>query len=385
MKHGMKKLVSGLAIAALVVALMAFATGSLGAEKVAAGRDPELAGLPTPQRTATAERVSLEQTEPAVGTVRSRHVVVVAAQVGGTILSVGVEAGQRVTSGTDAVRLDDRDLTARVTQARQGLAAAEAAVSRAQEGKSAGEARLEQARAAHERVKGFVDAGAATPEQLEAAQAAFLEARAAVAGAEAAIAAALAQREQAHAAVTSAEVALGYTRVAVPIDGVVSERSVEAGDLAWPGRPLFTVLDPGQLRLEARVREGLIARVASGAELEVELPGIGRTTRGRVTEVLPAADARSRTFEVRVQLEALNGLLPGMYGRLLVPVGAREVVRVPAQAVARVGQLETVVVQRDGQWRRALVTTGQRFTDGTVEVLSGLVGGETVGLEGPGR
>ena len=49
-------------------------------------------------------------------------------------------------------------------------------------------------------------------------------------------------------------------------------------------------------------------------------------------------------------------------------------------AVERIGQLETVLVQQDGGWSRRLVTTGAALPDGTVEVLSGLEGGEIIGL-----
>jgi RND family efflux transporter MFP subunit len=375
-----KRFVSGLGVVALAVLLVAVATGAFGGERIEPGRVQAPPGEPPPARTAQAERGEVEVLEPAIGTVRSRRNVTVAAQVGATIVSVEVEAGQAVEAGAPAVALDDRDLSARLTQARQGLAAAEAAVKSAEEGKAQGEAQLEQARSAYERVQGFYEAGAATSEQLEAAQAAFLSARAAVAGAEAQIAVALASREQAQAALTSAGVALEHASVTVPMDGVVAERAVEAGDLAWPGRTLFTVLDPGALRLEARVREGLIARIQPGDELEIELPGAGLRLPGRVAEVLPAADARSRTFEVRVEFDAPQGVLPGMFGRLRIPVGTREVVRVPAGAIVRVGQLEMVRVVEDGRSERRLVTTGMGFDDGSVEVLSGLEGGETVGL-----
>jgi len=71
---------------------------------------------------------------------------------------------------------------------------------------------------------------------------------------------------------------------------------------------------------------------------------------------------------------------PGMFGRLRLPVGEREVVRVPAAAIERIGQLETVLLLGDGSWSRRLITTGAAFPDGAVEVLSGLAGGETIGL-----
>jgi hypothetical protein len=52
--------------------------------------------------------------------------------------------------------------------------------------------------------------------------------------------------------------------------------------------------------------------------------------------------------------------------------------------VVRVGQLETVVVREDTRWTRRMVTTGVAFDDGSVEVLSGLAGGETIGLAAAG-
>ncbi len=79
----------------------------------------------------------------------------------------------------------------------------------------------------------------------------------------------------------------------------------------------------------------------------------------------------------------LGNANPGMFGRLQLPVGEREVVRIPASAVARTGQLETVLVQSDGGWQRRLVTTGAKLPDGEVEILSGLAGGETVGTAAP--
>jgi hypothetical protein len=69
-----------------------------------------------------------------------------------------------------------------------------------------------------------------------------------------------------------------------------------------------------------------------------------------------------------------------MFGRLRLPVGQRQVVRIPAAAVVRVGQLETVLLEWEGRWERRLVTTGNALAEGAVEVLSGLAGGETIGL-----
>lgn len=366
----------------VLVAVGAYFVFFRPAERV--GPEPQAggaaAGPVAPARTVTAERGEVALYEEAVGTVRSRMRVAVAAQVTARVLSVAAQAGATVRAGDPLVVLDGRELAARFAQAKEGLAAADAARGRAQQAKVQGEARLTQARARHERVKGFVEKGAATTEQMEAAEADFLSAQAAVADAVAAIAAAEARHQEAREAVTEAEVGVGHATIGAPIDGVVAERSVEPGDLAWPGRTLLVVLDPHALRLEAQVREGLIARVAKGVQFPVELPGAGRTVTGTVAEILPSADPQSRTFEVRVDFDPGAGVYPGMFGRLRFPTGKREVVRLAAAAVVRVGQLETVLVRDGARWSRRLITTGAAFEGGQVEVLSGLAGGETVGL-----
>jgi len=313
------------AVFGLVLAVvLAWATGLLHGGRIAPGAGEPVPGEPAPGAQARAERVTVPLVEDAVGTVRSRRQVVVAAQTVARVLHVGPHVGDTIRAGELLVRLDDAEVAARFAHAQ----------------------------AQYERTRRFVAAKAATAEQLEAADAEFREARAGV----------------------------EHTRIVAPLDGVVSERHVEPGDMASPGRPLLVVFDPTALRVDARVREGVVGRLTTGARVVVALPATGRTLDGVVAAVVPAADAQSRTFEVRVDIPAMPGLHPGMFARLRVPVGERTIVRVAAPAVARVGQMETALVLIDGAWRRRLVTTGEAFDDGTVEVLSGLVGGETVGL-----
>jgi RND family efflux transporter MFP subunit len=307
----------------VLAVVLAWAMGLFHGGRIAPGPGEPAAGEAAPGAEARAARGDAPIVEDAVGTVRSRRHVTVAAQTVARVVEVAVQAGDTVRTGQLLVRLDDAEVAARF-------------------------ARTE---AQYARVRRFVAAEAATREQLETAEAEYRQAKA----------------------------GLDHTRILAPLDGVVAERHAEPGDLASPGRALLEVFDPSALRIEAHVREGVVGRLAVGARLPVVLQATDRTVEGVVAAILPAADARTRTFEVRVDLPSEPGIAPGMFGRLRVPIGARTVVRVPTAAVTRVGQIESVLV-RDGEaWRRRLVTTGERFDDGTVEVLSGLAGGETVG------
>ncbi len=307
-----------------VIGVVLYAAGVFHRPRPPEGVGASRLEIPPPARSVRAERIAAPVVEEAVGTVRSRQRVAVAAQVTARVLAVHATVGDSVRAGTLLVLLDDSDFAAAYVRAK----------------------------AQYERVRGFFARQAATAEQLEAAEAEYRQAKATV----------------------------EHVRIAAPIDGVIAERHVEPGDLAVAGRPLLVLLDPRALRLEAQIREGLIGQIRPGDRLEVVLPAVARTVQGTVAEILPAADPQSRTFEVRVNFEPVAGVYPGMFGRLRLPVGQREVVRVPAAAVARAGQLETVVVQADGLWVRRLVTTGALLPDGSLEVLSGLRGGETLGI-----
>ena len=373
------RVLGALVATGVAAAVVAWAMGAFHGGKVRPGTLPAPEGLAAPARTVVATRGPVSVVEEAVGTVRSRNTVDVAAQVIARVLEVVPRSGTAVKTGDLLARLDDREFQARLDQAKKALAAADAARLRADQAKAQAAARLTQTTARWERQRTLRESAVTTSEQAEAAETDYLLARAGAADADAAIAAADALREQAQQVVREAEVALGYTRMTAPFDGVVVERKAEPGDLASPGRVLLVVLDPAVPQLEAAVREGLIARVEKGTTLDVVLPTAGVTVAGRVTEIVPSADPRTRTFTVRADFDPVKGVHSGMFGRLRIPVGTRDAVRVPADAIVRVGQLETVVVEHDGRWERRLVTTGARGDDGLVEVLSGLAGGETLG------
>jgi RND family efflux transporter MFP subunit len=382
MRPALKRMVSWALFLALIAFVVLYAAGAFSRGRIEPGRAAGPASEAPPARTTVAERVESAVVEEAVGTVRSRTRVVVTAQVGARVVRVGPQVGESVAAGAPIVTLDDREVAAALGASREALAAAEAARRQADQARAQGSARLTLATSRHDRVKSFLARGAATAEQLEAVEAELAQAKAGVADADAAIAAADARIAQARQIVAAAEVTAGHAAIAAPFAGVVVERSVEPGDVAWPGRPLLVLIDPAALRLDALVREGLIARIAVGAELEVDVPSAGTTLTGRVAEVVPSADPRTRTFEVRVAIPRAPGVLPGMFGRVRLPVGRREIVRVAAAAVSRVGQLETVTAREGDRWTRRLVSTGAPLPDGKVEILAGLAGGETVGLPG---
>ena len=125
----------------------------------------------------------------------------------------------------------------------------------------------------------------------------------------------------------------------------------------------------GLLPLAPRVKRGQTVNIALEA-LDCQIPA-------RVSEIVPAVDAASRAYIVKIDLPAMPNLRSGMFGRAWFPLGARTVVAVPQPALVDRGQLQSVFTVENGFARTRLVTTGQRAQN-AVEVLSGLSEGETV-------
>ncbi|HCY84672.1 MAG TPA: efflux RND transporter periplasmic adaptor subunit, partial [Desulfobacteraceae bacterium] len=214
-----------------------------------------------------------------------------------------------------------------------------------------------------------------------------LQAKARVERAEEGVQAARTAIRQAREVVREAQIALGYAGISSPADGVVVARLVDPGDLAVPGKPLLTVQTSGALRLEARVREGLIRKVIQGQTYPVEIQTLGHTLEATIEEIVPYADPETRTFLVKAALPETVGVFPGMFGRLLVPAAREEALLIPEAALVRVGQLEMVNVMTGdkGKYHSVYVKTGRVLKEkdpaapAKIEVLAGLDGSETLG------
>jgi RND family efflux transporter MFP subunit len=458
-----RKLIAPVLGVVFLIILVAYLSGAFTGEKVPPGHQgrPE---RPEPRKTAAAERQLLPVWYEAVGTVKSVRRIEVAAQIQARIASIGKRAGDTVTAGETLAQLDDAEFQSRMRQAKQGVAAAQAALlqagqalsasqaqvrqmaahklqaeqtlvqtqaqlaqaeaglAQAGQGLAAATAKAEQATSEYNRTKKLKDENAATQQQLEAAESTNKQALAGVETAKQGVAAAQAQVKQLGAAVQQAKdgvsaaqaqveqtqaaseqakegvsaaeahvkraeevvnetgIALQYAVIKAPEDGLVAERMAEPGDLAWPGKPLLILHNPRRLRLEANVPEGLLDKVEPGTELPVLIDALKLELRGKVDEVVPSGDPRSRTFLVKALLPERDRLLPGMFGRLRVREYERETILAPVAAVRRVGQLEAVRVKTDQGWRERFVRTGIRL-DGRIEVLSGLSGNEVLGME----
>jgi membrane fusion protein, multidrug efflux system len=334
----------------------------------------------------------------AVGTVQSRKQMVLSAKILASAVAVHRREGDHVRAGEILVELDDRDARAQRERADAGLREALDAVEEAQSAIQAAERAIDAASAQQQLTEGtlgryrtLVDRGLVALQEYEEVSARAKAAAAELARARETKLALLARRrqaaariDQAEAELTRARVALTYTKITAPADGVIVSKTVEVGTVASPGAPLLT-LDDQQYRLEASVPESDIAKVRTGQRVIAVVDVLGGDVAASVTEIIPAADPQSRTFTVRIDLPRDDRLRSGLYGRARFAGGQRPAILISRRAVSERGQLERVfVVDPANVARLRLVTTGKPSGD-RVEILSGLGEGERVVVEGAER
>jgi len=348
--------------------------------KIQPGKTESLAGLEAaPTKTTRAQVELVRRWFEASGTVRPRTETRIESQVTAQVVTVAVRPGSRVTKGQVLVSLDNRQLQSRLDQARQGLKSVQAARKEARQAVISAQAAYDQAQANFKRTQTYFESKAATQQELEKAQALYSQAKAGLARAQEAYTGTQAGIKQAEEVVREAKIAMGYTRIVAPETGEVLKRLVEPGDLALPGKPLLVLQTAGAYRLEAHVRESLISRVRLGMHLPATIVTLNRDVQTNVEEIIPYADPQTRTFLVKAALPPIVGLYPGMFGKLRIPELTEEVVVIPQDALRQVGQLELVTVKEGDHWTRRYVKTGRRLGD-RIEVLAGLQGNETIGL-----
>ncbi|MDJ0816009.1 MAG: efflux RND transporter periplasmic adaptor subunit [Desulfobacterales bacterium] len=290
--------------------------------------------------------------ERAAGTLRAKVETVISPLITATISSIAVWAGDEVEPGEVLVSLDARELKARLDQARQSVVSARAQLTRTEK----------EAQRVRRIFKS--DPGAISKAERDRIEAALSTARARSISA---------QRYE-----DEARTALSYSKLTSPIAGRIVERYADPGDTARPGVPVLRLYNPATLRLEASVRESVASKLTENQAIVAEIDAVGKRFDGVVDEIVPSADPGSRTFLVKVNLSTGSRLYPGMFGRLLIPIGQTERIYIPAAAVTEVGQLNFVIIRTEQGNSRRYVRLGQRGPDDQIEVVSGLKAGEQI-------
>ena len=309
------------------------------------------------QNIGLVREVTKDYTKEAVGTLKAANRTEISSRILAQINQIMVRAGDTVQAGQVLIVLDSQALKTKLSQARAALAAANASVVHAKD---------QYDRGVRLRAK---DLRAITATHFNELVTNLNVNRAKQA---------VAQQE-----VAGVEVLLSYTTIRAPKAGMIVDRKAEPGDMAQPGVPLLVLYDPTSLRLEVPVTEDLAVKLKVGENVAVHIDALNRDVQGVVDEIVPQAEAASRSFLVKVKLPRSKGLFEGMAGRLKIPAGTRRHLCLATAAIHTVGQLDFVCVvdPENRTATRRYIRTGRLGMPGHIEVLSGLKAGDRVLLK----
>lgn len=283
------------------------------------------------------QRHAVDLTFPAESLVEAVQQATVGAQLAGRVLEVKADAGQSVKKGDVLMRIDARE-------------AAEAA--------RAAEAQYANAKVSYERTKSLVAQKFMSGAALDKAKADF---------------------DAAAANRSAAGASQSHATIVAPITGIVARRHAELGDMAMPGVPLFTIYQPGSLRVTASIPQHRLKEMRSVKTARVEFPELGKWVDSNSVQLLPTADASTHVSQVRVSLPDVADAMPGMFARVHFVTGQAEKLTVPAVAVLRRGEVAAVYVQTpDNRLSLRQLRLGDTVGQGEIEVLAGLASGDKV-------
>ncbi|MCL4690673.1 MAG: efflux RND transporter periplasmic adaptor subunit [Burkholderiales bacterium] len=308
-----------------------------------------------PLATATAELREVELATTAEAVVEAVRQSTVSAQVSGRIVDIRFDVGDRVEKGAVILRIDER-------AASQAVAASEAQVREA-------EAALVNARAQFERTRQLLAQKFVSQAALDKAEADYK--------------AADSRLTPPRAGPGAAATEQSFATIVAPYSGVVSARHVQLGEMASPGKALLTGFDPTGLRVVATVPSAQGPAIQAGARARIEVPSLARWVDVKSVTVVPSADPRTHTTQVRLDLpDNAKGLLPGVFARAHFVTGRAPRLMVPREAVLRRSEVTAVyVVGADGAPRLRQVRTGTAADEKSIEILAGLKAGEKVALD----
>jgi len=356
------------------------------------------------------------------GSVEANTEIKVYPKISATIREMRVSLGDTVKKDGLIAVLESDDLQAQVAQAQAALEVMQAKwaqmnvgarseeIAQAEDLVAKAKANLKNAEHNYQRMKALFEGGTVAKRQFESAELEYTVARADLNSAQERLDMLLegatkedrqalqAQVNQARAALELARIRLSYTRITSPIDGTISERTLDAGDLAVPTKNLVTIVQMDTVKVIVYVPENQIRFVAPGLKAQLTVAAYpGQVFYGTIDTVSPTLNPTTRMFSVEIKVTNEDRLLrPGMFAEVSLAVDPHpNALLVPKEAVLQteqylentassgteICQINYVFVVEDGTAHMRTVMLGHE-SDGMVEVCDGVSMGEQVVTRG---
>jgi membrane fusion protein (multidrug efflux system) len=301
----------------------------------------------------TAKEVVVPRNQPLAGSVEfsgplvAPNTAIVRAKAAGTLLSLAVAEGSRVSAGQKLGSVDLADLNARLNERQAQVEAARAQMVQAERTHASNQRLAEQA---------FI-----SPNALDSSKAALDSARANLSAAQ--------------AQVETVRINLREANLVAPISGIVAKRHVVPGEKVSNEQQIVTIVDLTRLEVAGSVGTHEVGMLRAGMPVTVQVEGVAEPVKGSLARIAPAAEPGTRSIGVAIAIaNPKETLRAGQYAQAHVAMAeGTPRMTLPVAAVGTASGQEYVWTIEEGKLLRRSVTTGRRDEGkGLVEVKDGL-------------
>jgi RND family efflux transporter MFP subunit len=377
------------AVFLLFLAATSLAAAGCGGASSAAARNAAPAEASAVQ-TVTLRREPVARSLTVSGTLAAEEQVTLSFKVTGRVETLNVDLGSTVRKGDVIAKLSSTDFDLRLRQADAALQQARARLGLDPNGDAdtvdpdqtalvrQARAALSEARRQHERAATFVQRGLSAKADLEAADAALEIADGRHQDAVEEVRNRQAVLAQRRTELAIARQQLDDTMLRSPIEGVVRERLVFAGEYRAAGTPIATIVRQHPLRLQLAVPERAATSLRVGQAVRVTVEGDPTVHEGRVSRVSPSIAEGTRTLPIEAEIPNISGTLrPGTFAKADIVTSESQAFLIPQSALVVFAGVEKILVVKDGKAREQRVKTGARVGD-RVELIDGVSPGDQV-------
>lgn len=174
---------------------------------------------------------------------------------------------------------------------------------------------------------------------------------------------------------------LSYTNVTAPFNGIVTQKLIDAGNMATPGMPVLTIETNSLLQVTATVPETQISEVKIGGDAKLTISAAGKILNGKVSEISNSSQNSGSVYIIKISISEgdRKNLMAGMYVNVSLPVadtlvteGNTSAIMIPVSSIVHKGELDGIyTISGDNQALLRWIRLGKIVND-KVEVLSGL-------------
>jgi len=311
---------------------------------------------------APAQMKTINITKTYSGDTYAKKQVMVATRLMGYIKKINVEEGDVVKKGELLFEVDPSDIYSMINQARAGVLQAQNAVLMA-------ELAYSDAKKDYERFSNLYKQGSVSKRDFDKMTLNMKMRKSQVDMAKAML-------EQAKSGLDQALAQKKYANAYSPINGVVVRKFANVGDMSIPGHPVLVLANLKSVQARAFVKSDDVKFIKKGQDSTIYIGALNKTVPAEVSNIILSGDTATHSYLVKFKFNNDSNILPGMYAKIQVKIGAKNEVVIPYNAITSRGGIIGVFVDNNGkaQFRQVKILS----QDGNNVAVSNIKAGEEV-------